>query len=145
MILNRGYAIAGLKIASLLNTSHRFAVFLRDCKTSHITELQAETHYTRNLRHSAVCFSVSIAPSDFGTQSLFSSIIYMHEHLRGAGARIGHGLDHGWDLTSQLPKSGPKAGSGFTTHSGRSEMLTLPSSRKEVENTLISSTSTEFI
>lgn len=65
----------------------------------------------------------------------------MHQHLRGAGMRIGHGVDRCWDFTSQLPKSGPKVGCGFITHAGISETLTLPSQRKEVENNLISSTS----
>ena len=100
-----------------------------------------EIHYTRNLWRSAMCSSVSIAPSDFGTQSRFSSIIYMHEHLRGAGMRTGHGVDRCWAFTSQLPQSGAEVGRGFITHAGRSETLTPPSRRKEVENTLISSTS----
>lgn len=141
MILKHNCAIAGLKITSSLNTPHEFVVFLKHCKTVRIKKLKGEINHSHNLSLSVTCSSGSNTMSDFGAQGLFSSIIYVYEHLRGAAMRTGHGVGHCWGFTSQLPGSGPQVGRGFVSCVWRSETLRLPLRRKGAENYLFSSTS----
>lgn len=91
MTLNHGCAIAGIKIASLLNTTHKFAVFLEHCRTVCIkTFKKFVTLTTCSVLHGVCC------PKWFWDAI---SIFKHNLHSRGAGMRVGRGLDHSWLLT----------------------------------------------